>query len=72
MNKTFTTLIIASLGTILFAVRVHAGSLTFDAAGNLFQGEFPRDRQIHARWQKEPLRRAQLPAEANVLSLPGL
>lgn len=41
MNKTFTTLIIASLGTILFAVRVHAGSLTFDAAGNLFQGEFP-------------------------------
>jgi hypothetical protein len=41
MNKAFTTLIIASLGTILFSISAHAGSLAFDAAGNLFQAEFP-------------------------------
>src|SRR5262245_1929736 len=41
MNKAFTTLIIASLGTILFSISANAGSLAFDAAGNLFQGEFP-------------------------------
>jgi len=41
MNKAFTTLIIAGLGTILFSISAHAGSLAFDAAGNPFQGKFP-------------------------------
>src|SRR5262245_25187200 len=41
VNTAFTPLIIASLGTILFSISAHAGSLAFDAAGNLFQAEFP-------------------------------
>lgn len=41
VNTAFTTLIIASLGTILFSISAHAGSLAFDPAGNLFQAEFP-------------------------------
>jgi hypothetical protein len=41
MNKALTTLTIASLGTILFSISSRAGSLAFDAAGNLFKGEFP-------------------------------
>jgi sugar lactone lactonase YvrE len=36
INKAFTTLIIASLGTILVCISVHAGALAFDASGNLF------------------------------------
>jgi hypothetical protein len=41
VNTAFTTLIIASLGTILFSISAHAGSLALDPAGNLFQAEFP-------------------------------
>jgi DNA-binding beta-propeller fold protein YncE len=38
MNKEFTALIIASLGTILFSMRAHAGvELAFDGTGNLFE-----------------------------------
>jgi sugar lactone lactonase YvrE len=40
MNKAFITLIIASLGTILFSISAHAGRLAFDAAGNLFQAHY--------------------------------
>ena len=57
MNKAFITLMIASLGTILFSISAHAGRMAFDAAGNLFRAAMSRDRQIHARWQKEHLRR---------------
>ena len=39
MNKPFTTLMVASLGTILVSISARAGSLAFDAAGNLFHGE---------------------------------
>jgi len=41
MNKGFIALVVASLGTILFCISAGAGSLAFDAAGNLFQAEFP-------------------------------
>jgi hypothetical protein len=40
VNKAFTTLIIAGLGTILFSISTRAGSLAFDAAGNLFQSHY--------------------------------
>jgi uncharacterized protein YecT (DUF1311 family) len=36
MNKPFTSLIIAGLGTILFSASAQAARLAFDAAGNLF------------------------------------
>jgi len=36
MNKPFTTLIIVSLGTLLFSISVRAGYLAFDHSGNLF------------------------------------
>ncbi|HMF45383.1 MAG TPA: NHL repeat-containing protein [Candidatus Udaeobacter sp.] len=38
MNKASTTLIIASLGAVLFSVSSHASSMAFDGAGNLFVG----------------------------------
>ncbi len=41
MGKAVATVIVASLGTILFCISAGAGSLAFDAAGNLFQAEFP-------------------------------
>ena len=41
MNKPFTTLIIVSLGTILFSISAHASELAFDAAGNLFVADGP-------------------------------
>jgi sugar lactone lactonase YvrE len=37
MNKGFTTLIVAGLGTILVSISTRAGGLAFDAAGNLFE-----------------------------------
>jgi sugar lactone lactonase YvrE len=40
MNKAFTTLVIAGLGTILFSISAHARTLAFDAAGNLFQAHY--------------------------------
>src|SRR6266478_48913 len=39
MNKPFTTLIIVSLGTLLFSISVRAGYLAFDHSGNLFASE---------------------------------
>ena len=38
MNKASTTLIIASLGAVLFSVSSHASGMAFDGAGNLFVG----------------------------------
>jgi hypothetical protein len=40
MTKLFVTLTAFGL-TILISIEAHAGSLAFDAAGNLFQAEFP-------------------------------
>jgi hypothetical protein len=39
MNKTFTTLLVAGLGTILVSISAQAGGLLFDAKDNLFEAK---------------------------------
>jgi hypothetical protein len=40
VNKAFTTSIVATLGTTFVCTSAHAGSLAFDAAGNLFAADY--------------------------------